>query len=74
MMLTQLQIQSPLANMRNVSTLRAAKRDNTAQQAVNAIVRTGCSVESMQSLLKQAGFSSEDVATLVGEAYPSVSE
>lgn len=74
MMLTQFQIQSPFATARNVSALRAAKRTNTAQAAVNEIVRIGCSVENMQRLLKQAGFSAEDVATLVGEAYPSVSE
>jgi hypothetical protein len=72
-MLNQFPFQSPFAALRNASKLKQTLRTGDAeksQEAVNKLVREGCSVEHMQRLLKSAGLNAEETATYVAAAYP----
>lgn len=61
----------PGLDFRDLQTLRKAKGDEDAMQAaVNAIVRAGCSVERMQSMLKRIGLKEADIKAFTDEAYP----
>lgn len=63
-----------LSSTRDLRTLRKAKNDDDVQSVVNTIVRAGCSIERMRSMLKRLGYKDTDIKVITSEAYPPATE